>query len=372
MPVPRPRRRPLAGASAALVALLALLTACGASPAPGSATDDPGTTGSATTLAEATPLADPASYVGASSARVADAAVEPVTDDPRPQLPVTVTDVQGTEVTVTDVSRILAFDVYGTLARTVFELGLGDNVVGRDTSSAFDEIMDLPNVTPGGHELSGEAVLGLNPSVVVTDTSIGPWDVVLQLRDAGIPVVVVDSHRSLDGVGDLTQQVADALGVPDLGAELVARAQGEIDAKVAEIAAVAPQATNDKLRMVFLYVRGQAGVYYMFGEGSGADDLIAGLGGLDVAAEIGWDGMKPVNDEGLVRAQPDLILVMTKGLDSVGGVDGLLERLPAVAQTPAGRNHRVVDMPDTQVLSFGPRAADTLDALARAIYAPGS
>lgn len=361
---------PRALAGAALVAVLALLTACGASPGTPDSTGAPD--GTATTLADVTPLADPASYVGPSSARVAEAAVEPVSDAPQPQLPVTVTDAQGTEVTVDDASRILAFDVYGTLARTVFELGLGDNVVGRDTSSSFDEIAHLPNVTPGGHELSGEAVLGLAPTVVLTDTSIGPWDVVLQLRDAGIPVVVVDSQRSLGGVADLTQQVADALGVHDLGVELAQRAQAEIDAKVAEIAGVAPQATNDRLRMVFLYVRGQAGVYYMFGEGSGADDLIAGVGGLDVAAEIGWDGMKPVNDEGLVRAQPDVVIVMTKGLDSVGGVDGLLERLPAVAQTPAGQHRRVVDMPDTQVLSFGPRAADTLDALARAIYAPGS
>ena len=53
-----------------------------------------------------------------------------------PTLPVTVTDAQGTRVTITDTSRILALDVYGTLARTVFELGLGDSVVGRDVSTA--------------------------------------------------------------------------------------------------------------------------------------------------------------------------------------------------------------------------------------------
>jgi iron complex transport system substrate-binding protein len=54
----------------------------------------------------------------------------------------------------------------------------------------------------------------------------------------------------------------------------------------------------------------------------------------------------------------------------VGGVDGLVERLPAVAQTPAGRHRRIVDMDDREVLSFGPITAGVLDALARAIYAP--
>ena len=53
--------------------------------------------------------------------------------------------------------------------------------------------------------------------MIITDTSLGPWDVVLQMRDAGIPVVVVDSHRGLDNVGRLTHEVADALGVPDGG-----------------------------------------------------------------------------------------------------------------------------------------------------------
>jgi iron complex transport system substrate-binding protein len=41
-----------------------------------------------------------------------------------------------------------------------------------------------------------------------------------------------------------------------------------------------------------------------------------------------------------------------------------------VAQTPAGEHRRIVDMADTQVLSFGPTSAQTLDALARALYAP--
>ena len=111
---------------------------------------------------------------------------------------------QGTEVTVTDTSRILALDVYGTLARTVFELGLGDRLVGRDISTQFDEAADLPLVTQNGHDLNAEAILDLDPTVILTDTSLGPWDVVLQMRDSGIPVVVVDSHRGLDNVAELT------------------------------------------------------------------------------------------------------------------------------------------------------------------------
>jgi len=122
--------------------------------------------------------------------------------------------------------------------------------------------------------------------------------------------------------------------------------------------------------MVFLYLRGGSGIYYLFGEGSGADELIEALGGVDAATEAGWRGMQPSTDEAIVAADPDVVLVMTDGLASVGGVDGLLEQVPAVGLSTAGAQRRIVDMADGQILSFGPRSAAVLDALARAIYAP--
>ncbi|WP_156391251.1 MULTISPECIES: heme/hemin ABC transporter substrate-binding protein [unclassified Nocardioides] len=352
------------------------LASCGLSAKAGSESGAGG--GSSTTavarqdappLADVTPLSDVRDWDGEVDA-VADAPIDPVADDPEPALPTTVTDAQGTKVTVEDTSRILALDVYGTLSRTVFELGLGDRLVGRDVSTEFDEAKGLPLVTQNGHDLNAEAILGLDPTVIITDTSLGPWDVVLQMRDAGIPVVVVDSDRTLDNVAELIHQVADPLGVPQAGDALAQRTQRQIDQVTAQIANVAPSDSGDKLRMVFLYVRGQSGIYYMFGEGSGADSLIDAIGGYDVADEIGWNGMKPLTDEGLVAAQPDLVLMMSAGLESAGGVDGLLDRLPALANTPAGQHRRFVTMDDSQILGFGPITASVLNALAVAAYAP--
>lgn len=322
-------------------------------------------------LADVTPVADPLTWEGPSTAVAASTPLDPVTDGV-PALPATVTDAQGTVVTVADTSRILTLDIYGSLSRIVFELGLGDAVVARDVSTAFPEAEHLPVVTENGHDLNAEAILDAAPTVILTDTSLGPWDTILQMRDAGIPVVVVDSHRSLDSVASLVQQVGEALGVPERAAALAARSTAAVEAQIAQIAAIAPADPAQKLRMMFLYVRGQSGVYYLFGEESGADSLIEALGGIDVAGEIGWTGMRPITDEALVDANPDLLIMMTKGLESVGGVDGLVEHLPAVAQTDAGRHRRIVDMSDTTVLSFGPASAEVLDALAVAVYAPGA
>lgn len=364
MPV---RRRSSLLPSLAAALVVTVLTACGA--ATGSAPE--GATDVGPRLADVEPLAVPASHVGESTALLPAVGLDPVAERPQPDLPATVTDAQGTEVTVHDVSRILALDLYGTGARAVFELGLGENVVGRDVSSAFPEIADRPLVTANGHELNGEAILGLSPTVIITDTTLGPWDVMLQMRDAGIPVVVIDSSRSLETAGDLVRQVADALGVSEEGELLAERTDTSIAEMTAQIGAIAPEG-DDRLRMVFLYVRGQSGIYYMFGPGSGTDSLITALGGVDVATEIGWQGMQPLNDEGLIAADPDLVIMMTKGLESVDGVDGLLERVPALALTPAGEHRRVVDMSDTEVLGFGSNYAAVLEALAVAVYAPGA
>lgn len=367
----RPRRTAATALATVLATALAVtLGACGALPGGDAADDRPETTVPA--LAETTPAEDTRAWEGAIDINLPEPEIRPVEDDPTPQLPTTVTDAQGTDVTVTDVSRILALDIYGTLSQTVFELGLGDNVVGRDVSSAYAEIADRPLVTQNGHELNAEAILDLDPSVVLTDTSLGPWDVILQLRDAGIPVVVTDADRNLDNLASLTQEVGAALGLPDQADELGRRIEKETAAVEASIAEVAPQDITGQLRTIFLYVRGQSNVYYMFGKGSGADALIEAVGGYDVSDEIGWDGMKPVNDEGLIKAQPDVVLMMSKGLESVGGVDGLLDHFPALAQTPAGEHERIIAMDDAQILSFGPRTPDILNALAVAYYAPAA
>lgn len=301
----------------------------------------------------------------ATAASVPD--VLPIENPQAPQLPVTVTDFQGTEVTVTSADRILALDMYGTLAQTVVALGLGDNLVGRVTSSTETTLADLPLVTQNGHDISAEAVLSLAPTVVLMDTTNGPLEITEQLRSAGVTVVHFDPSRSLSQVVPQIEAVAQALGVPDAGAQLGARVQAEIDSALATIAEVAPQDSAQKVGMAFLYVRGTAGVFFILGDGSGADELITALGGRDVASEGGASGTVPANAEALSRANPDLILTMTGGVESTGGIEAFFAR-PGVAETTAGANQRVVDMADGQILSFGPNSAAVLLSLATTIY----
>ena len=319
-------------------------------------------------------LDEPLSWQGPSTAVLAASSLEPLSLGNRtPSLPVTVTsdDLSGPqEVVVEKTDRIIAVDMSGSLAQTVWGLGLGDRLVGRDISTTLPGTEDLPVVTGTGHSISVESVLELRPDIVLTDGTVGPIDVMLQLRQAGITLVFIREPAGLDQPAAQARRVAKILGVPEQGELLATRVDTEITSVVDTIERNIPAERESRLRMVFLYLRGANGIYYLFGDESGAGDLIEALGGIDVAGEIGWDGLRPMTDEALISANPDLILVMSHGLDSVGGVDALIAKKPAIGLTNAGQNRRFVDMADAVVLGFGPRTPGVLDALARAIYAP--
>ncbi|WP_061964196.1 heme/hemin ABC transporter substrate-binding protein [Demequina aurantiaca] len=319
-------------------------------------------------------LADPAAYEGPTTASIPDADIDPIDLTLTQVLPATVTSRErdgDIQVTVEDTSRVIAMDISGSIAGTVYGLGFGDTLVARDVSTEFLSAVNLPIATAASHTINPEAVLEFNPTVVITDGSIGPSDSFQQLRDAGITVVYVDNDPSFAGAQEMARQVGAVFGADDAGEALAQRIGSEVAEVQAQIDEIAPP-DADRLRIAFLYLRGSSGVYYLFGDESGADQLIDALGGVDAGGDAGIEGMMPLTDEAMLAADPDVIMVMSHGLESVGGVDGLLAAKPAIALTSAGQHRRFVEMADGDILSFGPRSAQIVGALARAIYAPDS
>ncbi|MDK4303291.1 ABC transporter substrate-binding protein [Corynebacterium propinquum] len=307
--------------------------------------------------------ADPRSFQGGTIVSDLDEVV-PVTNSPAPQLPVSVTDADGYDVVVEDVSRILAIDFYGTFTKTVRGLGLADNLVGRTVASQEKSLADLPVVTHGAHALNAEAILELNPSVLVINHSIGPSEVIDQVRAAGVTTVVLEEDRSLETMGAQIRRMGEVLGVADEGEALAQRSEEELDDAKAAIAQIAPK---DPLRMAFLYARGESGVFYILGRDSGTDDLIEGIGGIDAATANGIGSQSPASPEALAELNPEVYIMMSGSLRSIGDIEGLLDR-PGVAHTIAGQKQRVIALPDGQALAFGPQSGQLLLATAKAIY----
>lgn len=367
----------IASLVALLVTLVLVLAACGqGNGAPSQAQPSSSASQATTPLQEqekalvAGAVSDPKAITGPTTAASVPE-VRPIDNPQAPHLPVDLTDYQGTQVTVTDTSRLLALDLYGTLAETVIGLGQGEKLVGRVTSSTEGSLSRLPLVTEGGHDLNVEKILELRPTTVLMDTTNGPLEVTEQLRSAGITVVHFSPDRSIDQVVPQIEKVAQALGVPESGKRLAERVSRELDSVRQTIQSVVPKDPERKIAMAFLYVRGNGGVFFILGKGSGADGLIESVGGVDVAGKEHIEDVKPATSEALVKLNPDLILAMSKGLESTGGLDGFLAR-PGVAETTAGSKKRVVDMADGEILSFGPNTPAVLLSLAQAIYAPAA
>lgn len=287
-------------------------------------------------------------------------ALSPIADEPSPELPVTITDDLGETVVIDDISRIVPFS--GSLSEIIVTLGLGHHVVARDISTTFDQAADLPLISHG-HDISPEGVLSTQPTVVVNETGSADEATLEQLRGAGVPMVTFDPVTELAGLNPRIEAIAAALGIPAIGEELIAHT----DERLAD----AHRDRDPRPRVAFLYLRGSASVYFLGGIDSGAADIIEAAGGLDAGKEAGLAGdFVPLTPEAMAAAQPDAFLTMTRGLDSVGGIDGLLE-LSGVAQTPAGQNRRVAAIDDGVLLNYGPRTADVISAIADQIHEAG-
>ncbi|MFD5630264.1 hemin ABC transporter substrate-binding protein [Streptomyces sp. NPDC127072] len=317
-------------------------------------------------LTAATGCAGPAeSAVSAKKAPASASAgadrVEPLTDPAKPRLPVTVGSSGGERVTIESADRIVPLS--GSLSEIVFTLGLGERVVARDITATFAQAAELPVVTRN-HDVSAESVLSLRPDLVLAETTTGPDEAMEQIRAAGVPVLVVDPAQGLDDVGPRIRAVADALGVPADGKRLTERSQD----RIAAVRAAVPD-REEHPRVAFLYVRGSASVYLIGGKGSGATSLLEAAGAIDAGAESGLTkDFTTITAEALAKAAPDAILVMSKGLESVGGIDGLVA-IPGVAQTPAGMARRVVSIEDGVLLNYGPRTDEVLKSIVGQLYA---
>lgn len=242
-------------------------------------------------------------------------------------------------------------------AEIVAALGLGKYLVGRDIASTEKSLESVPIVT-SGHQVIPEKIIALRPTVVLIDSTTGPGSAINALQKSKVTVITISEAWTLGDISRKITAIGRALKSPATAVEL--------NRKITTAITGSRIASNLRTRIAFLYLRGTSSIYLMGGPGSGADSLINSVGGIDVGAQSLPHAFNSLTSEALVKAKPDILLVMTKGLQSVGGIDGLIS-LPGVKQTPAGKERRVISVDDSLLLSFGPRTPSLLTALADAI-----
>jgi iron complex transport system substrate-binding protein len=265
------------------------------------------------------------------------------------------TDASGTEVTITDVSRLVVLN--GDLTETVYALGLGDNVVAVDVSATYPpQVRELPSV---GYQLavSAESVLSFQPTLVIGRLGfLGPEEVIEQIRSAGVPLLLLDWDDDLNTPATKARDIGTALGIPEAGEALATSIQESIDEATSLVAGLAD---DEKPKVMFILFRAQQGLQLIGGAGTPLDAMIPAAGAVHIGAEIGVMGYQPLTPEALIAAAPDAIILQANGFESIGGEAGLLE-VPGIAETPAGQNAAFFAYDDLALLALGPRTGEIL------------
>jgi iron complex transport system substrate-binding protein len=273
---------------------------------------------------------------------------------------ITKSDVSSVSVTpIEKLANVRIVALANGAAELISAMGYQESLVGRDIASSTSELTDVPIVT-SGHQVIPETIIALKPTLVIVDDATGPSSAIAKLENAGIRIVKISQSWNLAELVSKIEQIGTALGAPQSAIRLKSALTESINGNL-----VAASATDKKLKIAFLYLRGTSSIYLVGGKGSGADYLIEATGAVDVGAEKLSKPFTPLTAETMAQLNPDLILVMIGGLESVGGVSGLVE-LPGIAQTPAGKSRQVVAVDDSLLLSFGPRTPALISELAAA------
>lgn len=264
----------------------------------------------------------------------------------------------GVTVEVSNPKRVVALN--GTTLELIYKLGKQNTIVGTDISGTYPA-NKIPSV---GHwaQLPAEGIIALKPDLVIgtaDNFAAGKnGTVVQQLRSAGVKVLMLPASNTggLDGVKTRLNLLGQVYGVPNAAASL----SKSFDTTMKAVEANRPRNTP---KVIFLYAHSPSDAT-IYGTEGGANELITLAGGKNAAP---FKDTKALTAEALVAINPDAIIMLNRGLESVGGIDGLL-KMPGVAQTNAGKNRRVYTV-DNSIRWIGPRLPEFALKLARELKA---
>ncbi|WP_306354260.1 heme/hemin ABC transporter substrate-binding protein [Flavobacterium sp. '19STA2R22 D10 B1'] len=250
---------------------------------------------------------------------------------------------EETPVEVVTTQKIVSLN--GALTEIVSALGHEKEIVGVDVTSTYPESIkktaqDLGHV----RSLSIEAIMALQPTVIfATDKDLNP-ELLEKIKKSGVQAHIFTQEFTKEGTKKLVEEAATVLKNTDFK-----KLQTTIDEQLAQVKPIAKAP-----KVLFIYARG-AGTLMVAGTNTPVEKIIALAGGQNAITE--FEDFKPLTPESLLKGNPDVILLFTTGLQSLGGIDGVL-KIQGIDKTNAGKNKKIIAM-DGQLLSgFGPRLGE--------------
>jgi iron complex transport system substrate-binding protein len=171
--------------------------------------------------------------------------------------------------------------------------------MGPDVSNVADRVDEIPNRVI----LNVEVLIDLEPDLIFLASWSKP-ESVLQLRDAGIPVYLLDSPVTIEAVKDTVRAVAAVVGEEERGEEIVLWMEGVL-ADVEK--RLSGQSQIERLTVMdYNMTYGNS-----FGRGSSWDDIVNYAGLINATAKLEADswGTVPISQEILLELNPDILVL---------------------------------------------------------------
>jgi len=236
------------------------------------------------------------------------------------------------------------------LTETVCALGDCDKIIASDRTSLYPaHIQQLPSIGYRGG-INAEGIISLKPTLIIAEKDYVEDAVLEQLGQSGIKLLIIDRKLEIGETKKFIMQIAAALKREAEGKKLIAK----IDSDLAEANALLKKTTSHP-KVICIYNRGTATVS-MAGKNT-FGNILSYVGATSAVADI--EGYKPLNTESLIAANPDYLLMVSTGLESIGGVDGML-KVPGIAQTTAGMKRQIVAIESLKLTNFGPRLGEAI------------
>jgi iron complex transport system substrate-binding protein len=244
------------------------------------------------------------------------------------------------------------------ITEIVCALGDGEKIVASDRTSLYPAfIQRLPSI---GYRsgINAEGIISLNPTIVIAERKYVEEAVIEQLSSGKIKLVVIEERSSFEDTKKAITQIAAALGREQEGKKVIASNEAQLE----EAKAILVKAKSSP-KVLCVYNRGTATI--SVAGSTTFSEILKYVGATN--AIPGIDGYKPLNTESLIAADPEYILMVSTGLESIGGLEGAL-KIPGVAQTTAGKKKQIISIESLKLTNFGPRFGEAVKELVGLIH----